>query len=349
MTQPFFTIIIPAYNCADYIEDTLISLQRQDYENWECIVVNDCSTDNTDKKVKNVMHRDGRIKLITNDTNQGASGSRNRGLKVATGKYVGFLDADDYYQPGLLSKAASVLEDNIDLLKFSLIERYYTHEGDIKRDIPILLSEEYYTTPEDIMSFAIKSELLPAFGYVWNGFYSLHIINTYKITFDRNLIVNEDFKFNVDYIQHVSKVTSTNFIGYIYGRSNSNSLSSRKDIDFYGLSVIKTRHFLDLYQAYHLSSSSLLDDIYWMYSRTILASLARKSSQYSSYMAIWQEIHKDPIFMNYKNYQFNSLSAKQKIMVLLARSQNSWFVYQAIKTIQYIKDHMEDVFSLMKR
>lgn len=91
---PEITIVTPAYNAALYIADCIISVQQQTFALWEMIIVNDGSTDNTAEIVTGFLN-DTRIKLIT-QPNKGVSAARNTGIKAAKGKYIAFLDADDY-------------------------------------------------------------------------------------------------------------------------------------------------------------------------------------------------------------------------------------------------------------
>ena len=92
------SIIMPSYNTAEFIEQTIKSVLAQTYKSWELIIVDDCSTDNTDEVVKQFL-TDKRIKYLKNEQNSGAAVSRNRALREAKGKWVAFLDSDDLWMP----------------------------------------------------------------------------------------------------------------------------------------------------------------------------------------------------------------------------------------------------------
>ena len=96
------SIIMPSYNTANYIGEAIRSVMDQSYQNWELIIVDDCSTDNTDSVVESV--RDPRIKYIKNETNAGAAISRNRALREARGRWIAFLDSDDLWHRQKLEK-----------------------------------------------------------------------------------------------------------------------------------------------------------------------------------------------------------------------------------------------------
>lgn len=104
------SIIMPSYNTAKFIKETVDSVLSQTYTNWELIIVDDCSTDNTDEIVS--QFEDGRIKYIKNEKNSGAAVSRNRALREAKGKWIAFLDSDDLWEKDKLSKQIAFMKNN---------------------------------------------------------------------------------------------------------------------------------------------------------------------------------------------------------------------------------------------
>ena len=107
----FVSIIMPSYNTGRFIKETIESVLAQTYPDWDLIIVDDCSTDNTDEVVGGFLS-DERIRYIKNDTNSGAAVSRNRALREAKGKWIAFLDSDDLWEPDKLQKQISFMENN---------------------------------------------------------------------------------------------------------------------------------------------------------------------------------------------------------------------------------------------
>ena len=101
--MPLVSVVMPAYNAEQYIEEAIRSVQAQTMERWELIVVDDRSTDNTIQLVQPIAKDDDRIHLLLNQINQGAAASRNRALNECRGQYVAFLDADDVWRPEKLN------------------------------------------------------------------------------------------------------------------------------------------------------------------------------------------------------------------------------------------------------
>lgn len=105
------SIVMPAYNAAEYITPTIRSVLGQTHKNWELIVVDDCSTDATAELVESFASQDARVRLIRLDRNHGApAGPRNIGVREAVGEWVAFLDADDVWHPQKLECQLRVLE-----------------------------------------------------------------------------------------------------------------------------------------------------------------------------------------------------------------------------------------------
>ncbi len=104
------SIIMPSYNTASYIKESINSVFEQTYTNWELIIVDDCSTDNTDEIVASLD--DIRIHYIKNEKNSGAALSRNKALREAKGRWIAFLDSDDLWMPDKLEKQIQFMENN---------------------------------------------------------------------------------------------------------------------------------------------------------------------------------------------------------------------------------------------
>ena len=106
------SIITPTYNCANFIGETIDSVLAQTYSNWEMIIVDDCSTDNTEEIVNNYSNSDKRIKYYKLDNNSGAAVSRTKAMELANGQYMAFLDSDDLWYPNKLEYQINYMKKN---------------------------------------------------------------------------------------------------------------------------------------------------------------------------------------------------------------------------------------------
>lgn len=122
MIEGLVSIIMPSWNTGKFIAKSIDSIINQTYENWELLIVDDCSTDNTEEVVKPFL-KDSRIKYMRNDENSGAALTRNKALRIAEGEWVAFLDSDDLWTLNKLEKQVKFMKDNGFVLTFSEYEK----------------------------------------------------------------------------------------------------------------------------------------------------------------------------------------------------------------------------------
>src|SRR5690625_3752065 len=130
------SVITPAYNAARFIAETIESVLNQTYENWEMIIVDDCSQDETTSIIKKYQAQDERIHLIELEENSGSAVARNTAMDHAKGKYLAFLDSDDKWLPEKVAQEVAVVEEkDIDLS--------FTGYARVKEDVsePSILSK----------------------------------------------------------------------------------------------------------------------------------------------------------------------------------------------------------------
>jgi teichuronic acid biosynthesis glycosyltransferase TuaG len=113
------SIITPNYNSANFIEETINSIIKQSYTNWELIITDDVSTDNSIDLIQKYVNIDNRIKLIQLKENSGAAVARNTSIEAATGKYIAFLDSDDLWTPDKLEKQIQFMNENNSSFSYS--------------------------------------------------------------------------------------------------------------------------------------------------------------------------------------------------------------------------------------
>ncbi|MGL4850549.1 MAG: glycosyltransferase family 2 protein [Clostridium sp.] len=134
------SVITPSYNAERFIEETIKSVLNQDYENLEMIIVDDCSTDSTEKVVRRFSEQDKRVKFIKLEKNSGAAVTRNKALEIADGQHVAFLDSDDIWKKNKLRKQLDFMrEKNIG---FSFTGYELINEDGKKLDKLIKVPEE---------------------------------------------------------------------------------------------------------------------------------------------------------------------------------------------------------------
>ncbi len=112
MKDELVSIIVPVFNAEKFIKDTIESVLSQTYNNWELLLVNDCSTDKSESIIKPYTKNDKRIRLLNNKVNSKTATSRNNGIKEAKGRFICFIDADDLWDKKKLEKQVDFMEKN---------------------------------------------------------------------------------------------------------------------------------------------------------------------------------------------------------------------------------------------
>ena len=161
------SIITPAFNAAMCIEKTIESVLTQTYVNWEMLIVDDCSSDNTIEIVENYCRTDSRIKLIKHTTNQGVAAARNTALKQANGQYIAFLDSDDMWMPEKLETQYAFMEKNGYVLTYTAYQKYHSDtrkRGKIIRVPPVMTKQAiFYNTAIACLTVMVNVEKAGAF------------------------------------------------------------------------------------------------------------------------------------------------------------------------------------------
>ncbi len=106
------SIVTPSYNCAEFIGQTIESIQAQTYKNWELLITDDCSSDNSREIIRQYAAKDPRIRLLQLDRNSGAGAARNNSIREAKGRFIAFCDSDDRWYPDKLEKQIGFMTDH---------------------------------------------------------------------------------------------------------------------------------------------------------------------------------------------------------------------------------------------
>lgn len=148
MQQELVSIITPTWNCANFINSTIESILAQTYANWELIISDDCSTDNTYEIIKPYLEADSRIKYICNESNSGAAITRNNAIKVAQGRWIAFLDSDDLWLPNKLEHQLAFMKNN----NYAFSYHEYTEMSEEGNDLGIYVSGKKHVNKFDMFA-----------------------------------------------------------------------------------------------------------------------------------------------------------------------------------------------------
>jgi glycosyltransferase involved in cell wall biosynthesis len=212
--QPVISIIVPVFNAAEHLANCIDSILSQTFTAFECILVDDGSTDESLNICKSYSKLDKRIKVL-HQNNAGVSSARNTGLKNCTGEYVAFVDSDD----AVLPEMYRVLYKNIIARNHDVICCGFRHKEAVYSAAAGFEGQSQAET----VYFLENAGL---FGTVWNKLYKRKIIEKNHIRFSEGYSFGEDFLFNLSYF---SFVTTTLCIGDILYEYNTNEQSVSKN------------------------------------------------------------------------------------------------------------------------
>lgn len=162
--DPLISIVTPLYNCEKYIKETIESVVLQSYTNWEMIIIDDCSTDNSIKIITEYTRSIPNIRILRNKQNVGVAETRNIGIREAKGEYIAFLDSDDTWKFNKLqNQLAFMIENDIEFSfsNYDVIDKDNVKLGDVncnydKLDFNLLLKKNYIPC----LTVMIKSKIL---------------------------------------------------------------------------------------------------------------------------------------------------------------------------------------------
>ena len=186
------SVIIPAYNASAFIENCINSVLKQTYADFEIVVVNDGSTDNTLEILEALAKRDNRIRVF-NQKNAGVSAARNKAISEARGDFMTCLDADDALLENALSDMAELMTEDVDFVIASHYEIRFFKKPQPKKDM-IIASREINDR---------FIELDRMIWFPWAKMFRTDIVKNNHILYDTSITFGEDHIFNLSYVKHM--------------------------------------------------------------------------------------------------------------------------------------------------
>lgn len=256
MNTPLVSVIIPVYNGEKVIERCLRSIIGQTYKNLEILVLNDGSRDHTRQILDKYADMDARVHAIHKE-NSGVSDTRNQGIRLATGKYILFVDSDDWLPADSAEVRVRAMEENCDMVICDynrVVEKNIVIRGSIE--------EEGVISKTDYALYMMKAPADFYFGVLWNKLYRRDIIVSRHIEFQVDLDWSEDLMFNLEYLKYVEWIWVLQKALYYYVLTKGSLVNSRSGSDLVDTLRIRDMLFekykalyesLDLYEEHKLS------------------------------------------------------------------------------------------------
>lgn len=313
------SIIIPIYNAKDYLQKCLNSVIGQTYKDLEIILINDGSTDESGKICDVYANIDNRI-IVIHKNNEGVSAARNYGLKIAKGKYIGFIDPDDWLE-----------HDMIDYL-YNLITKYNADMsicGFYKENPDGKLLDKYRESNLKLLNGKETINLMLDNGYVWNKLFSKKIIDQYRIKFDENIAFCEDMLFCCQYLMKAKKVVYENKPKYhyiIHGENITKSQFSFKKVS----SLDALNKIIDLIRDNkEININRYINNFMHMNISLLLNSMNQKSSDFNTRKYLKKNLFK---------YRINSLTDRNVKLSCAIGRFSIYLLYMIWKSSKMLTD-----------
>lgn len=352
MSNPKVSIIVPIYNVEQYLDRCLDSLVNQTFQDIEIIGVNDGSTDNSLHILNTYAKKDKRIKVI-DKKNEGVSKARNKGIEYANGKYIIFVDSDDWIDCNMIDEMQKISEtQNSDVTMCTYVREYANHSKTKKLNLDYLTiykDEEVKNSVYRKLVGPINEELrnpdqLDSLVIPVAKLYKTSILKENNCKFvDLDYIgVGEDCLFNLDVFSKCKKVVIVNEAFYHYWKENENSLTTiyKKDLP------LKWKNFY-LYIENSLKENNSEDIFYEaLKNRVCIATLglglnecskSNSVSQITQIRNLKKILNEEYIINSFKDFDMSKLALHWKVLYFFYKFRMSIPSYMMIKTINFLR------------
>lgn len=260
--KPEISVIMPVYGVEKYVARAIESMIRQTFENFEYIIVDDGSPDKSAEIVMRYALLDPRIRLIR-QRNAGAPAARNRAMKEARGKYVCFMDSDDWAEPNMLMEMYELAEkhDLQEVVAGFYIDTYY----DADRYVSACVSQpdQIFSSRQEFRENAYRLFDCNLLYTPWNKLFRLDYLREKEIEFPHTFW--DDFPFNLRVVRDVERVGVTSQMYYHFIRARAESETARYRENMYEKREEEHRWLLELYRYWQIEDEKSREFIYRRY------------------------------------------------------------------------------------
>ncbi len=252
------SIIIPVYNVSQYLDECLKSVSAQTYTDWECILIDDGSTDNSGDICDRWCVKDPRFRVI-HQANAGVSAARNKGIDLAQGDYITFIDSDDWVDDDYLDLLhASLHTSHADLCIVGLEQ--HKANGNVIQFSP-MENISFRIAEESSDSFVDLAKKYLLFGPV-SKLYSKRILSKNNIRFNKTISYGEDLVFNFQYLEKVNTISCNKSTPYHYRIYVDSSLSKKIRVNQFVIDYQQWQIVSDFFKSRNFISDNAKEYLY---------------------------------------------------------------------------------------
>ena len=337
------SVIVPVYNVEQYLDKCIDSIVHQSYKKLEIILIDDGSKDSSGQLCDKWKQMDNRIKVI-HKQNEGLGFARNSGLEIATGKYIMFVDSDDYIDENMVEKLYVKLQTTKSDTIFCGLNRVYPDGRSV--EVPAVYNDQSFEGKDIINNVLLEmigskpqdKEDANLFMSVWHALYSKEVIDKWNICFpSERIIMCEDIMFHIQYLRYANKVTYISESLYYY-RVNQKSLSQTYDSTRFDRQKVLSRAIISELDKFVDSKEYLVREQRRFLGGVRMQIQAIVASKEKNKIELIKEICEDSMLQEIlKVYPFRYNPLRHRVFNICVKQKNAIVLWLLSKLVIYIR------------
>ena len=348
MSNIKISVIMPVYKVEDYVAKAIESILTQTFTEFEFLIVDDGTPDRSGKICDEFAEKDSRIHVIHKE-NGGAPSARNTAIDIAKGKYVYFLDSDDWAEPEMLADMYALAEKNEAHLVVCgyFIDTYY---GDRYISEKIFVDDRIYTDARAFREESYRYFDRNMLYTPWNKLYRMDLIKNHKLRFPDTLW--DDFPFNLSYLAHVERVVFSTNAYYHFIRARAESETSAYRADMYEKREEEQGWMEALYKEWDVDNEGTKEMVARRYIERMIGCIANVTSSKCTLTgkerrtAICKMLHNPRVDQALRLAK--PRSGYMKLMLIPIRLKNTYLTWLESALITFVKERNTKLFAKLK-
>lgn len=344
--MPLISVIIPVFNVEKYLENCVVSVQKQSITDIEIILINDGSKDKSGNIADKLAKSDNRIKVIHNE-NAGPSSARNAGIENATGDFISFIDSDDWIESNFLEEMyLQAIHNKADIANTGITVDYIKEKKNEKISYP----KKYYCVDKNqIGLFFWELHKLKLSNYPVTRLFKRALLLENDIKFDKNLSVGEDLVFNLEAFKYANCVCINNLSPYHYMKRELSTLTSSYNPNYTNAIQIQINAYKDFFSYYSLQDQVYSDFLEQFYLKAHIGkvnNLFKRNSPHnfkSRVKLIRNEIFNNGELMK-KIYQIKQSDIHGKIFRYILLSKSPVLIELTYRILFFLRNNFEYLY-----
>lgn len=366
----YFSIVTPVYNGREYLDQAYESLKKQSFQDWEWILVNDASKDDSKSWMLEKKEEDPRIKVISFEENRGAGKAREEGVKLAQGSYLCFLDVDDKIDLDLLENLYEVLLNHPAQVTVFGVTEEYLRDGKLTKTKVILpefqgknvgdysvgedgatsFEAKFIQKQEEVRKELILLEKRTLYGYLWNKCYHRAYLQSVGAVFPDHVLL-EDAAYNLLVFEEVASMNLLGYAPYHYQKKQGKNLTAGFYPDYFFVHKNHVKDLLRQQERFGLANDATKTSLADILVRYICSALERNCHKEAKMShkdrKAWVEaLYKDPVFLEL--FPYATRNQNLSILVDGLDGHRTWLCLFVGRVAYVVKTHFAGLFEKLR-